>query len=263
MDSTLHSNVPTPSTLMKLKPLPPNYTDVDTTVQPDAPIPPLPIERNPVTYKEVVHIQPQEQQYSTICPSNPLMNNVQVDGEEYSKLNHDVHAKSMQPLHSEGSDFTPPQHQSAVGGYSTLPLNSKYQTQSEMFTTLPGQISPPETCEDNCYCSFTSLLHIIICYTDDHNPQLTYKFLMDHIVSEIPLKWYEFGSALAITPPQMEEIKENHPSNENRAFADVIQIWQTEEPRPFTFETLVMVLESSTVNEPQLVPNQVRVKRVL
>ena len=75
---------------------------------------------------------------------------------------------------------------------------------------------------------------------------------MDHIVSQIPLKWYEFGSALAITPPQMEEIKENHPSNGNRAFADVIQIWQTEKTRPFTWETLMMVLESSTVNEPQL-----------
>ena len=75
---------------------------------------------------------------------------------------------------------------------------------------------------------------------------------MDHIVSQIPHKWYEFGCALAITPPQMEEIKENHSSNGNRAFADVIQIWQTEEPYPFTWETLVMVLESSTVNEPQL-----------
>ena len=47
---------------------------------------------------------------------------------------------------------------------------------------------------------------------------------MDHILSEIPHKWYEFGSALAITPPQLKEIKENHPSNGNRAFADVIQI---------------------------------------
>ena len=88
---------------------------------------------------------------------------------------------------------------------------------------------------------------------------------MDHIGSQIPLKWFEFGSALAITPPQMEEIKENHPSNTNQAFADVIQIWQTEYPRPFTWETLVMVLESSAVNEPQLVQqlielNQVRVE---
>ena len=110
---------------------------------------------------------------------------------------------------------------------------------------------------------FTSLLHIlIICHTDDHNPQLTYKFLMDHIVSEIPLKWFEFGSALAITPPQMEEIKENHSSNENSAFADVIQIWQTEYPRPFTWETLVMVLQSSTVNEPQLVQHLIELNQV-
>ena len=77
---------------------------------------------------------------------------------------------------------------------------------------------------------------------------------MNHIVSKIPHKWYEFGSAVAITPPQLEEIKENHPSNRNRAFADVIEIWQTKKTCPFTWETLMMVLESLTVNEPQLVP---------
>ena len=85
---------------------------------------------------------------------------------------------------------------------------------------------------------------------------------MDHIVSQISHKWFEFGSALAITPPQMEEIKENHLGNENRAFADVIQIWQTEYPRPFTWETLKMVLESSTVNEPQLVQHLIELNQV-
>ena len=153
MDSTVHSNISS---------LPPNYTDVDPTIQPDAPLAPLPVELNPVTYNEVVHNQPQEQQYSIIGSSNPLVNKVQV-GEEYSKLNHDVHAKSMQSLHSEGygklqhprTDFTTPQHQSTEGGYSTLPLNLKYETQNEQ---SPGQISSPErkspeTCEDNCYCS--------------------------------------------------------------------------------------------------------------
>ena len=166
MDSTVHSN--TPSSLMERKPLPPNYADVNPTIQPDAPIPPPPIELKPVTYKEVLHNQPQEQQYSIIGPSNPLMNNVQVDGEEYSKLNHDVHAQSMQSLHSEGygklqqphTDFTTPQHQSAVGGYSTLPLNSKSQTQIEQSITLPGHISSPQTCEDNCYC-YCSLHYFI------------------------------------------------------------------------------------------------------
>ena len=166
MDSTVHSNAPILSSLVEVKLLPPNYTDVDTTIQPDAPIPPLPIELKPVTYNEVVHNQPQEQQYSTIGLSDPLVNKVQVDGEEYSKLNHDVHAKSMQSLNSEGygklqhprTDFTTPQHQSTEEGYATLPLNSKYETQNEQSVTLPGQISSPErkspeTCEDNCYCS--------------------------------------------------------------------------------------------------------------
>ena len=160
MDSTVHSNASSP---VELKLLPFNYTDVDPTVQPDAPLAPLPVELNPVPYSMVVHNQPQEQQYSTISPSNPLVNNVQVDGEEYSKLNHDVHAKPIRSLHSAGygklqhphTNFTTPQHQSTVGGYSTLPLNSKSETQSEQSITLPGQISSPErkspeTCEANC-----------------------------------------------------------------------------------------------------------------
>ena len=145
---------------MELKPLPFNYTDVNPTIQPDAPIPPLPIELKPVPYSMVVHNQPQEQQYSTIGPFNPLVNNVQLN-REYCKLSHDVHAKSMQSLHGRlqhpHADFTTPQHQSAVRGYSTWPLNSKYQTQSELSTTLPERKSP-ETCEDNCYCS----LHYLI-----------------------------------------------------------------------------------------------------
>ena len=143
MDSTVHSNTTIPSSLVEVKPMPPNHTDVDTTTQPDAPIAPLPTELKPVTYKEVLHNQPQEQQYSTIGPSNPLVNNVQVDGEEYCKLNYDVHAKSMQSLHSAGygklqhprNVFTTPQHQSTEEEYST---ERKF----------------PETSEDNCYCQF-------------------------------------------------------------------------------------------------------------
>ena len=55
------------------------------------------------------------------------MNEVQVH-REYCKLSHDVHAKLIQPLHSEGygrlqhphTDFTTPQYQCTKGGYSTL-----------------------------------------------------------------------------------------------------------------------------------------------
>ena len=76
---------------------------------------------------------------------------------EYSKLSH-THVKSEDygRLQHPNIDFTTPQqksqHQSTVGGYSTLPLNSKYQTQNEQPTT--GQISSPErnspeTCENN------------------------------------------------------------------------------------------------------------------
>ena len=151
MDSTIHSNAPTPSSLMERKPLPSNYADVDPIIQPDAPIPPLPIELKAVTYSMVVHNQPQEQQYSTISPSNPLVNNVQVDGEEYSKSNHDVHAKSMQSLHSTGygklqhphTDFTTPQHQSTEGEYST-------------------ERKSPETSEDNCYCHFITSYNYLL-----------------------------------------------------------------------------------------------------
>ena len=137
------TNALTPPSPVELKPLPSNYTDVDPTIQPDAPLAPLPVELNPVPYSMIVHNQPQEQQYSTIGPSNPLMNSVQVDGEEYSKLSHDVHAKLMQLLHSEGygrlqhphSDFTTPR-----------------STEGEH----PNERKSPETSEDGCYCHFVT-----------------------------------------------------------------------------------------------------------
>ena len=120
MDSTLHSNGPTPSSLMEHKPLPLNYADVDPTIQPDAPIAPLPIELKPVTYSMVVHNQPQEQQYSTCGPSNPLMN---FRSAGYGKFQH------------PHTDFTTPQHQSTEGGYAT-------------------ERKSPETSEDICHCHF-------------------------------------------------------------------------------------------------------------
>ena len=138
MDST---NAPTPSSPAKHKLLPLNYTDVN---QPDAPIAPPPIELN-----MVVHNQPQKQQYSIIGPSNPLGSNVQVDEEEYSELNHDVHAKSIQSIDSEGyerlqhphTDFSIPQ-----------------STEGEH----PTERKSPKTSEDFCYCHFITSYNYLL-----------------------------------------------------------------------------------------------------
>lgn len=72
--------------------------------------------------------------------------------------------------------------------------------------------------------------------------------VFDYVIPEISHKWYEFGSAFAITPPQLEEIKENHLGDRNhQAFGDIIQIWQTEYSRPFTWEILT-IMSVSQVN---------------
>ena len=55
------------------------------------------------------------------------------------------------------------------------------------------------------------------------------------------------GLALALTPPQLDDIEEN-----NQGISDVFQMWEDLATRPFTWEALLNALRSSVVNESQL-----------
>ena len=74
---------------------------------------------------------------------------------------------------------------------------------------------------------------------------LSYKFIVDKLASVIPHKWEEFGIALAITPPKLQEIRDNNPDNDRSTFCDIVQEWQSSRTtRPFTRETLDLVLNT-------------------
>lgn len=76
---------------------------------------------------------------------------------------------------------------------------------------------------------------------------LTHKELSNHVMPHLTTKWREVGLALALTPPQLNDIEEN-----NQGISDVFQIWEDLEIRPFTWETLLSALRSPIVNEPEL-----------
>lgn len=68
-----------------------------------------------------------------------------------------------------------------------------------------------------------------------------------HVIPYLTTKWREIGLALALTPPQLDDIEEN-----NQGLSDVLQIWEELATRPFTWSTLLSVLRSPILNEYQL-----------
>ena len=82
---------------------------------------------------------------------------------------------------------------------------------------------------------------------------LTYMFIKSSVTVKVNHKWEEFGTALGLSPLQIQEIKENNISEGNyTAFCDVVMVWQTEKPKLFTWQTLFEVLESDHVAEYEL-----------
>ena len=57
--------------------------------------------------------------------------------------------------------------------------------------------------------------------------------------------WYEMGLALALTPDDLEELRENH-----QGISEVFMLWEEQKTRPFTWDTLITTLRS--INEHDL-----------
>ena len=63
-------------------------------------------------------------------------------------------------------------------------------------------------------------------------------------------KWERFGQAVGLSPSQIREIKENNINEDNlRSFCDVVMIWYTEQPTPFTKYNLSHLLKSHKLIE--------------
>ena len=91
----------------------------------------------------------------------------------------------------------------------------------------------------DCFMRLAAILFLIIA--------LAHKDLSVHVIPYLARKWREVGLALALTPPQLDDIEENH-----QGISDVFQIWEDCSTRPFTWDTLLSALRSSVVNEPEL-----------
>ena len=69
--------------------------------------------------------------------------------------------------------------------------------------------------------------------------ELSYSALTKHVVPHISDKWYEMGLALALTPDDLEELRENH-----QGINEVFMLWEEQKSRPFTWEMLITTLKS-------------------
>ena len=76
---------------------------------------------------------------------------------------------------------------------------------------------------------------------------MTHKDLSIHVIPHLTTKWRQVGLALALTPPQLDDIEEN-----NQGISDVFQIWEDCQTRPFTWNALLSALRSSIVDEREL-----------
>ena len=75
--------------------------------------------------------------------------------------------------------------------------------------------------------------------------ELTHGALTKYVVPHISDKWYEMGLALALTPDDLEELRENH-----QGISEVFMLWEEQKTRPFTWDTLITTLRS--INEHDL-----------
>lgn len=65
------------------------------------------------------------------------------------------------------------------------------------------------------------------------------------VVKEIPAKWHTFGVMLDINSGTLDGIDDRNPEN---CFLKVFSIWQSKEPRPFTWSTALDVLHDMDEN---------------
>ena len=71
--------------------------------------------------------------------------------------------------------------------------------------------------------------------------------------SHVTTKLREIGTALVLTPSELDDIEENH-----QGITGVFQLWYETKEHPYTWDTLLMILKSPAVNEADLA-NQLEV----
>ena len=67
--------------------------------------------------------------------------------------------------------------------------------------------------------------------------ELTHKDLVTYVAPHVTTKLREIGTALALTPPELDDIEENH-----EGVFGVFQLWYETEIRQYIWDTLLMIL---------------------
>ena len=70
---------------------------------------------------------------------------------------------------------------------------------------------------------------------------------------EIPAKWRQFGVLLNISVNTLDAVERQYDRDQEACFVKVYSIWKSEEPSPFTWETVVDTLND--MNERRLAKN--------
>ena len=105
------------------------------------------------------------------------------------------------------------------------------------------------------------LLWLSISYTGQHSryqpgldrePELP--DLINEVAAEIPCKWRDVGLQLGISKGVLDGIAPNRPEDINHCFSNIFTRWknQNSPTHPYTWSTVVNVLQSKAVGENRL-----------
>uniref|UniRef100_A0A1X7TWM5 Death domain-containing protein n=1 Tax=Amphimedon queenslandica TaxID=400682 RepID=A0A1X7TWM5_AMPQE len=204
--------------------IPLNY--IDMKVDPNAPAVPPPFDSNPASYSEIKLEVYDKVSHDVRQAGLSTHGNVETNG-MYSRLNSEGGGAPVYDKCQRNDTIRKPGQVGDTDSYSKL--NVGQQASSFNGTSIPFQYS------------------VVTMESSDVplvQKDLTHKDLSIYVIPYLTEKWREVGLALALTPPQLDDIEEN-----NQGISDVFQLWEDFATRPFTWETLLNALKSSIVNE--------------
>ena len=86
------------------------------------------------------------------------------------------------------------------------------------------------------------------------SPPSTAAFL-NKVATRIPAKWKLFAYNLNIEDDALDEIELKHPQDPTECFMNVFRAWKKTRSPPFTWETVIEVLQSPAVGEQKMAEN--------
>ena len=84
----------------------------------------------------------------------------------------------------------------------------------------------------------------------DSEPELP--DLMNEVAAEIPCKWRDLGLQLGVSQGVLDGIAASRPEDINNRFSDVFTKWKNQNSPPYTWSTVVHVLQNPAVGQNRL-----------